>query len=187
MSSAPVPSFHLLETMRLENGTVIRLDRHLRRLAGSALVFSRQFDAARVHEAIDAAAADHPDGLWRMRLTVASDGIPELTVTPHEDAPGALWLGSDQGLVRFDPKTEQWSIWWLDGRDPSGDIDPPVKGRFENGVGAFFGDITLNGKPMRMRFIWSHITPTSARWEQAYSADAGKTWETNWTMNFQRR
>src|SRR5690349_13901060 len=77
--------------MRLENGTVIRLDRHLRRLAGSALFFSRQFDAARVHEAIDAAAADHPDGLWRMRLTVASDGIPELTVTPHEDAPGALW------------------------------------------------------------------------------------------------
>ncbi len=91
------------------------------------------------------------------------------------------------GLRAYDPKTEQWSIWWLDGRDPSGNIGPPVKGRFEKGVGAFFGDITLNGKPTRVRFIWSHITPTSARWEQAYSADDGKTWETNWTMNFQRR
>ncbi|MGH9855002.1 MAG: hypothetical protein ACREBD_34665, partial [Blastocatellia bacterium] len=103
------------------------------------------------------------------------------------------WMNAPSGAYRavglraYDPKTEQWSIWWLDGRDPSGNIDPPVKGRFENGVGAFFGDITLNGKPMRVRFIWSHITPTSARWEQAYSADAGKTWETNWTMNFQRR
>src|SRR6266545_4859337 len=91
------------------------------------------------------------------------------------------------GLRAFDPKTERWSIWWLDGRDPSGDIDPPVKGRFEKGVGTFFGEITLNGKPMRVRFIWSEITRTAARWEQAYSTDEGKTWETNWTMNFRRR
>lgn len=91
------------------------------------------------------------------------------------------------GLRAYDSKTEQWSIWWLDGRDPLGDIGPPVRGKFENGVGTFFGDITLNGKPTRVRLIWSQITPTSARWEQAYSADDGKTWETNWTMSFQRR
>lgn len=30
------------------------------------------------------------------------------------------------------------------------------------------------------------IWPTSARWEQAYSANAGKTWETNWIMEFRR-
>jgi hypothetical protein len=90
------------------------------------------------------------------------------------------------GLRAYDPKTEQWSVWWLDGRDP-GNMGPPVKGRFENGVGTFFGDVTLNGKPMRVRFIWSQITRTSARWEQAYSADEGKTWETNWTMNFHHR
>jgi hypothetical protein len=90
------------------------------------------------------------------------------------------------GLRSYDPKTGEWSIRWLDGRDPSGSIDPPVKGHFEKGVGTFYGDITLNGKPTRVRFSWSHITPTAARWEQAYSSDAGKTWETNWIMEFRR-
>ena len=63
---------------------------------------------------------------------------------------------------------------------------PPVKGRFENGVGNFYSDGDINGKPMRTRYTWSQITKTSARWEQAYSYDAGKTWETNWVMEFKR-
>jgi hypothetical protein len=29
-------------------------------------------------------------------------------------------------------------------------------------------------------------SPDACRWEQAYSADGGKTWETNWTMEFSR-
>jgi hypothetical protein len=47
-------------------------------------------------------------------------------------------------------------------------------------------DDTLDGKPIRVRFIWSKITPTSCQWEQAYSRDAGVTWESNWIMNFTR-
>ena len=86
----------------------------------------------------------------------------------------------------FDPKTAQWAIWWFDSRDPHGVIDPPVKGKFENGVGTFYSDYTSNGKPMRVRYVWSHISANSAHWEQAVSADAGKTWETNWTMVFRR-
>ncbi|MEP7155687.1 MAG: DUF1579 family protein [Betaproteobacteria bacterium] len=86
----------------------------------------------------------------------------------------------------YDPKTAQWAIWWIDSRDPHGAIDPPVKGKFKNGVGTFYADYTSNGKVMRARYIWSHITANSAHWEQANSADAGKTWETNWTMEFRR-
>jgi hypothetical protein len=86
----------------------------------------------------------------------------------------------------YDPATGQWAIWWLDGRAPHGPLDPPVKGGFENGVGQFYSDDTLNGQPIRVRYTWSHITPTSARWEQAFSQDGGKTWETNWTMDFTR-
>lgn len=88
-------------------------------------------------------------------------------------------------LRSYDPKALRWHIWWLDGRAP-GVIDPPVQGRFENGVGTFYGDQTIDGKPVRVRFIWSRITATSARWEQAYSNDAGKTWDTNWIMEFTR-
>jgi hypothetical protein len=90
------------------------------------------------------------------------------------------------GLRSYDPKTGQWAIWWLDGRDPFGNLDPPVKGHFEHGVGTFYAHDTLRGKPILVRFVWSKITPTTAHWEQAYSADDGKTWETNWTMDFQR-
>jgi hypothetical protein len=89
-------------------------------------------------------------------------------------------------LRAYDPKTGQWAIWWLDGRNPFNAMDPPVKGRFANGVGTFYADDTLRGKPIRVRFVWSHITPTSARWEQAFSADGGKTWEVNWTTDFER-
>jgi hypothetical protein len=90
------------------------------------------------------------------------------------------------GLRSYDPKSAHWAIWWLDSRYPSGPLDPPVKGRFESRVGTFYSDYSDHGKPMRVRFIWSHITPTSARWEQALSSDSGKTWETNWIMDFRR-
>jgi len=89
-------------------------------------------------------------------------------------------------LRAYDPKTAQWAIWWVDSRDPHLPMDPPVKGHFENGVGTFYSDGLLNGKMTRTRYIWSAITTTSARWEQALSSDGGKTWETNWVMEFHR-
>jgi len=61
-----------------------------------------------------------------------------------------------------------------------------VFGNFQNGVGTFNGDDTFNGKPIKVRFIWSKITASSAQWEQAFSPDGGKSWETNWVMDFTR-
>ncbi|MGH8263515.1 MAG: DUF1579 domain-containing protein [Steroidobacteraceae bacterium] len=89
------------------------------------------------------------------------------------------------GLRAFDPKSGQWSIWWLDGRNPTV-LDPPVRGGFKDGTGVFVGDDTLNGRPIKMRFRWTAITPTSAHWDQAFSPDGGATWETNWHMDFTR-
>lgn len=89
-------------------------------------------------------------------------------------------------LRAFDAKTGTWSIWWLDGRTP-GAIDVPVVGRFAHGVGVFLAHDTFNGTPIVMRFTWSVPSPDRPRWEQAFSADGGTTWETNWTMEFTRR
>ena len=75
--------FSLLETMRLEEGTVVRLDRHLARLAGSAHRFGFTCEEPRIRRAIAAAAQAHPSGLWRVRLLVVRDGEPTIECTPY--------------------------------------------------------------------------------------------------------
>jgi hypothetical protein len=86
----------------------------------------------------------------------------------------------------FDPKAKTWSIWWLDGRFPDR-IDVPVVGRFVDGIGTFLADDVLAGRPIRIRFTWTTTDADHPRWEQAFSADGGATWETNWVMDFVRR
>lgn len=89
-------------------------------------------------------------------------------------------------LRTFDADRAQWSIWWLDGRQP-GRLDTPMVGRFDgHGTGTFHADDTLNGRPIRVRFLWTHRGLAAPHWEQAFSADAGASWETNWTMDFTR-
>uniref|UniRef100_UPI0030F3CD30 hypothetical protein n=1 Tax=Phenylobacterium sp. TaxID=1871053 RepID=UPI0030F3CD30 len=86
----------------------------------------------------------------------------------------------------FDAKSAEWSIWWLDGRFPLGPLDPPVRRRFQDGVGAFYSDDLVDGKSRRTRYLWSKITPATCQWDQATSNDQGATWETNWVMAFNR-
>lgn len=86
----------------------------------------------------------------------------------------------------YDPEKEQWAIYWADTRRP-GVLDPPVFGSFSGDVGLFEGDDTFEGRPIRMRFVWSGITTPTPRWEQAFSEDGGDSWETNWVMEFTRR
>lgn len=85
---------------------------------------------------------------------------------------------------KFDPALKRWSIWWFDARHAS--VEPPVHGTFEDGVGTFLGDDVFEGTSIRVRFLWSAITPTSCEWRQAFSEDGGATWETNWEMAFTR-
>jgi hypothetical protein len=88
-------------------------------------------------------------------------------------------------LRSFDPQTIRWAIWWLDARNPH-NLDVPVVGGFENGVGLFYADDVLNGQTIRVRFRWTETNTATPVWDQAFSADGGQTWETNWTMQFSR-
>lgn len=122
------------------------------------------------------------DGTCRNRELI--DG--SANVEEHRfDRPAGVTYGI--AIRAYDPKAAQWAIWWIDSRTPHGALDPPVVGGFEKGIGTFYSDATLEGKPIRVRFIWSEITPVTARWEQAYSSDAGASWETNWIMEFSRQ
>jgi hypothetical protein len=84
----------------------------------------------------------------------------------------------------YNPTTRQWSIYWGDSR--VGILDTPMIGSFEGGRGEFYDQEMFEGRSIYVRFIWSDITPASCRWEQAFSADGGKTWEVNWIMEMTR-
>ena len=104
---------------------------------------------------------------------------------PQDWRPGFVGMS----LRIFSPQTKLWSIYWLENQTgglKDGELLPPVIGGFKDGVGIFEGDDTFEGKPIRVRFVWSDITPTSARWEQFFSPDGGQSWESNWVMEFTR-
>jgi NIPSNAP len=92
------------------------------------------------------------------------------------------WAGATLRL--FNPESRRWSIYWINSRD--GLLQPPVHGSFQAGVGVFFGDDVDEGRPVRVRFRWTVLSDKRAHWEQAFSTDGEKTWETNWTMDFRR-
>jgi hypothetical protein len=88
--------------------------------------------------------------------------------------------GHIQGLTLrlYNPTSHQWSLNWANSND--GTLGVPTVGAFKNGRGEFFDQETFNGRSILVRYVWSDITPTSARFEQSFSDDGGKTWEPNW-------
>jgi hypothetical protein len=87
-------------------------------------------------------------------------------------------------LRLFHRDNGQWSLHWIDGRDPK--IDAPLFGVFNDGVGIFHGDDSFRGRAIKLRFRWEQLAPDHARWDQAFSADGGSSWEINWVMEFTR-
>ena len=87
-------------------------------------------------------------------------------------------------LRLFHPKSKEWSIYWT--TDQTGMLDVPMIGGFQNGRGEFYSQEVFEGRHIYNRFIWSKITENSAQWEQAFSDDGVKSWETNWIMEFER-
>lgn len=99
------------------------------------------------------------------------------------DLPGGPYRAV--GIRAFDPNAGEWLIWWLDGRNPTR-IDPPVHGTFARDEGVFLGEDVFEGRPIRVRFRWHEIHGPRPHWDQAFSPDAGATWEVNWTNAFTR-
>lgn len=87
-------------------------------------------------------------------------------------------------LRLFNPESKEWSIYWS--TDQTGTLDVPMIGGFMDGLGEFYSQEIFEGQHIYSRFIWSKITANSAQWEQAFSMDGGKAWETNWVMEFER-
>jgi hypothetical protein len=89
-------------------------------------------------------------------------------------------------LRLFNPATGEWSLYWAD-TVRAGVLQPPMIGTFHDGAGEFLGDEEVAGKNVLCRFLWTQSNGKGEpQWEQAFSVDGGKAWETNWVMTFTR-
>lgn len=84
----------------------------------------------------------------------------------------------------FDPASGQWRIHWTNARD--GRVGEAMVGGFSGGRGLFYNREQFQGQPVLVRFVFSDITESTFRLEQAFSTDDGASWEPNWIARFER-
>jgi hypothetical protein len=102
--------------------------------------------------------------------------IVEQSQFPNHDPAGLF-------LYTFDSSKNQWAIRWVNGK--SGELESALVGGFHGARGEFYGDDDDDGRPIRVRVIWTNPDRDHARWEQSFSYD-DRTWETNWISDFTR-
>ena len=90
-----------------------------------------------------------------------------------------------QTLRLYNPASHQWSIFLVD-LDNGVLSLPPVIGQFNGARGEFFDQEDFKGRAILVRYVWLNLSPTSARMEQSFSPDGGKTWEVNWICELSR-
>jgi hypothetical protein len=94
------------------------------------------------------------------------------------EADGASGHLDALSLRLYNAQSHQWNLTYASGTGGLNSI--PTIGEFKNGRGEFYDMEPINGRNTLVRQVWSDITPDSCHFEQAFSDDAGKTWEVNW-------
>lgn len=90
-----------------------------------------------------------------------------------------------QTLRLYNPTSHQWSIYLVDVDNGTLGL-PPVVGQFTGNRGEFFDQEDFKGRAILVRYVWLNLSPNSARMEQSFSSDGGKTWEVNWICELSR-
>jgi hypothetical protein len=145
-------------------------------------------------------------GSWKFHLKRLVHPLTGSTTWVEFDGTGRAWKilggranmdevsvegpsGKVEGLTlrMYSPQSRQWSLYWGNLKDGSlGQPVVPTVGSFKDGRGEFFDYEPINGRWIFVRYVWFDITPDSARFEQSFSADGGRTWEVNW-ISYQTR
>lgn len=84
----------------------------------------------------------------------------------------------------YDPAARQWRIHWASSSD--GQLGPAMVGGFTGDRGEFYNQEMLGNRSIYVRFLFSGVSAGTRKFriEQAFSADGGKSWETNWIADF---
>jgi len=90
-----------------------------------------------------------------------------------------------QTLRLYNPTSHQWSIYLVDVDNGTLGL-PPVVGGFTGNRGEFYDQEQFKGRAILVRYVWLNLSPQSARMEQSFSADGGRTWEVNWICELSR-
>ena len=94
--------------------------------------------------------------------------------------------GRFEGLTLrlYDPKAQQWNLYWANGND--GVLAEGMVGSFKDGRGVFYNQDTYAGRTAFVRNVYFDVKADSYRFEQALSIDGGKTWRTNFIAHVTR-
>jgi hypothetical protein len=87
-------------------------------------------------------------------------------------------------LHLYDPNAGQWRLHWA--TRETGRVGVPTVGYFVDERGQFFGQEDFEDRTVLVRLIRQSRGPGACRFEQAFSDDGGRSWETNWVMDFTR-
>lgn len=147
---------------------------------------------------------NHLEGAWvveshslRHRMTAEPEWLENHMETNYRILLGGLvainetygiFNGHDMhGLMirTYDPDIDEWRFQWMSVGYPH--LTEQVRGRFENGIGVFYGTETNDGHTFAMRFRWKMIDENHAFWEQAYQDPETDGWEVNWTLDLRRK
>ncbi len=74
------PQFRILESLLLEGGNFFLLERHINRARSSAKYFGFLWNEEETAAALNRIRDHHPEGRWKVRLLVSSDGSVETEV-----------------------------------------------------------------------------------------------------------
>jgi hypothetical protein len=128
------------------------------------------------------------DGSWLDAVQATAEIYPILS------GKAVLELWSDArtsgikgySLRYFDVARDEWVL-WLNWPAPNRSGSSSLSGTFRHGRGEFFSTMmNPDGSETLSRYTFSDVTPSSLRWDDAFSSDGGDTWTNRWIMEFTR-
>ena len=124
----------------------------------------------RVHPLTGSQETVHMTGT--VKISKLWNGKAQVEEIEADGPKGSHWEGMTVFL--YDPKARQWSMNFASGS--VGKMTPPMVGSFQDGSIQLYGSDTFDGRPVKIRAVWSDFKPTSHTYREFVSADGGATW-----------